>query len=84
MNTKLIAAISLALAMAACASAPQPNVALENARSAVRAAEADPNVATYAALDIHTARTELDGLAIGEHVNPFGGRRLESPVQGVE
>jgi outer membrane protein OmpA-like peptidoglycan-associated protein len=60
MNTKLIAAISLALAMAACASAPQPNVALENARSAVRAAEADPNVSTYAALDMHTARNELD------------------------
>ena len=60
MNTKLIAAISLALAMAACASAPQPNVALENARSAVRTAEADPNVATYAALDMHTARKELD------------------------
>ena len=60
MNTKLIAAISFALAMAACASAPQPNVALENARSAVRAAEADPNVATYAALDMHTARKELD------------------------
>ena len=60
MNTKLIAAISLALAMAACASAPQPSVALENARSAVRSAEADPNVATYAALDMHTARKELD------------------------
>jgi outer membrane protein OmpA-like peptidoglycan-associated protein len=60
MNTKLIAAISFALAMAACASAPQPNIALENARSAVRAAEADPNVATYAALDMHTARKELD------------------------
>ena len=60
MNTKLIAAISLSLAMAACASAPQPNVALENARSAVRSAEADPNVATYAALDMHTARKELD------------------------
>jgi outer membrane protein OmpA-like peptidoglycan-associated protein len=60
MNTKLIAAISLALAMAACASAPQPNAALENARSAVRAAEADPNVSTYAALDMHTARNELD------------------------
>jgi outer membrane protein OmpA-like peptidoglycan-associated protein len=60
MNTKLIAAISFALTMAACASAPQPNVALENARSAVRAAEADPNVATYAALDMHTARKELD------------------------
>jgi outer membrane protein OmpA-like peptidoglycan-associated protein len=60
MNTKLTAAISLALAMAACASAPQPNLALENARSAVRSAEADPNVATYAALDMHTARSELD------------------------
>jgi outer membrane protein OmpA-like peptidoglycan-associated protein len=60
MNTKLIAAISFALAMAACASAPQPNVALENARSAVRSAEADPNVAAYAALDMHTARQELD------------------------
>ena len=60
MNTKLIAAISLALAVAACASAPQTNLALENARSAVRSAEADPNVATYAALDMHTARNELD------------------------
>lgn len=60
MNTKLCIAISTALAMAACASTPQPNVALENARSAVRSAEADPNVATYAALDLHTARDELD------------------------
>jgi outer membrane protein OmpA-like peptidoglycan-associated protein len=60
MNTKLIAAISLALAMAACASAPQPNLALENARSAVRSAEADPNVATYAMSDMQTARSELD------------------------
>ncbi len=60
MNTKLLTAISLALTMAACASAPQTNPALENARSAVRAAEADPNVATYAALDLHTARMDLD------------------------
>jgi len=60
MNYKLIASISIALSMAACASAPQINVALENARSAVRSAEADPNVAKYAALDLHTARTELD------------------------
>lgn len=59
MNTKLIAAISFALAMAACASTPQPNVALENARSAVRSAEADPNVATYAALDMNSARNQL-------------------------
>ena len=60
MNTKLITAISIALSMAACASVPQPNLALENARSAVRSAEADPNVSTYAALDLHTARSELD------------------------
>jgi outer membrane protein OmpA-like peptidoglycan-associated protein len=60
MNTKLIAGISLALTMAACASMPLTNAALENARSAVRTAEADPNVSRYAALDLHTARTELD------------------------
>jgi outer membrane protein OmpA-like peptidoglycan-associated protein len=60
MNTKLIAGISLALTMAACASMPLTDAALENARSAVRTAEADPNVARYAALDLHTARTELD------------------------
>jgi outer membrane protein OmpA-like peptidoglycan-associated protein len=60
MNAKLLAGISLALTMAACASVPKPNLALENARSAVRAAELDPNVSKYAALDLHTARNELD------------------------
>jgi len=60
MNTKLITAISLALTMGACASVPLNNLALENARSAVRAAEADPNVSTYDELDLHTARSELD------------------------
>lgn len=60
MNTKLIAGMSLALTMAACASVPLTNAALENARNAVRTAEADPNVSKYAALDLHTARTELD------------------------
>jgi outer membrane protein OmpA-like peptidoglycan-associated protein len=60
MNTKLVTAISLALTMAACASVPQTNPALENARSAVRSAEADPNVSVYAALDLHTARQDLD------------------------
>jgi outer membrane protein OmpA-like peptidoglycan-associated protein len=60
MNTKLIAGISLALTMAACASVPITNPALVNARSAVSTAEADPNVSKYAALDLHTARTELD------------------------
>jgi outer membrane protein OmpA-like peptidoglycan-associated protein len=60
MNTKLLTAISIALTMAGCASTPPTNIALVNARSAVGAAEADPNVATYAALDLHTARGELD------------------------
>jgi outer membrane protein OmpA-like peptidoglycan-associated protein len=59
MNTRLTTAIALALTVTACASAPQPNFALENARSAVRAAEADPNVASYAALDLNTAKSEL-------------------------
>jgi outer membrane protein OmpA-like peptidoglycan-associated protein len=60
MNTKLISAISVALTMAACASVPQQNPALESARSAVHTAETDPNVSKYAALDLHTAQTELD------------------------
>jgi outer membrane protein OmpA-like peptidoglycan-associated protein len=60
MNTKLMTSISLALTMAACASVPRTNAALENARIAVRSAEADPNVAAYAALELHTARSELD------------------------
>lgn len=50
----------MALAMAACASVPKINLALENARSAVRTAESDPNVSQYDALDLHTARNELD------------------------
>lgn len=45
---------------AACASTPQPNAALETARTAVQAAEADPNVSKYAALDLQAARKQLD------------------------
>jgi outer membrane protein OmpA-like peptidoglycan-associated protein len=59
MNIKLITGIALALSMAACATVPLDNPALENARSAVRSAEADPNVEKYAALDMHSARDEL-------------------------
>jgi outer membrane protein OmpA-like peptidoglycan-associated protein len=59
MNTKLVTGIALALTMGACASVPKTNVALENARSAVRSAESDPNVNKYAALDLHSARDEL-------------------------
>ena len=59
MNTKLITAIALALGMAACATVPIENAALENARNAVRAAESDPNVQKYDALDLQSARNEL-------------------------
>jgi outer membrane protein OmpA-like peptidoglycan-associated protein len=59
MNTKLVTGIALALTMGACASVPKTNLALENARSAVRSAESDPNVSKYAALDLHSARDEL-------------------------
>lgn len=59
MNTKFINAIGLALVMAGCASAPRPNAALESARSVVQTAEADPNVAKYAPLDLDSAKKEL-------------------------
>lgn len=53
------ASLVTAFAIAGCASAPQPNAALESARSAVRSAEADPNVSKYAALDLQAAQQEL-------------------------
>jgi outer membrane protein OmpA-like peptidoglycan-associated protein len=59
MNTKFLTALGIALAMAACASTPKPNVALESARTIVQAAEADPNAAKYAALDLQAAKTDL-------------------------
>src|SRR5580692_10704026 len=59
MNTKLMTGMGLALALGACASMPQPNAALENARAAVQTAEADPNVAKYAPLDLDRARKDL-------------------------
>src|SRR5580692_9025786 len=59
MNAKLLTAMSLALALGACAGAPQPNAALESARAAVNAAEMDPNVAKYAALDLDGAKKDL-------------------------
>jgi outer membrane protein OmpA-like peptidoglycan-associated protein len=59
MNTKLWTAISVALLASACASIPQPNAALEIARSTVNAAEADPNVAKYAAVDLDAAKKQL-------------------------
>lgn len=59
MNAKLFTGLGLALALGACVSMPQPNAALESARLAVQAAEADPNVNKYAALDLDVARKDL-------------------------
>jgi outer membrane protein OmpA-like peptidoglycan-associated protein len=59
MNSKLITAMSMALALGACASMPEPNAALDAATAAVQQAEADPNVNKYAALDLETAKKDL-------------------------
>ncbi len=59
MNAKLISGMTLALALGACAGGPRPNAALESAHDAVRAAESDPNVSKYAALDLEAARKNL-------------------------
>jgi outer membrane protein OmpA-like peptidoglycan-associated protein len=66
MKAKLFTGIGLALALGACVSMPQPNAALESARSAVRTAEADPNVNKYAPLDLDQARKDL---SIAEEAN---------------
>jgi outer membrane protein OmpA-like peptidoglycan-associated protein len=59
MNTKFLTGVAIALAMAGCASTPRYNEALENARSVVQAAEADPNAAKYAAVDLQAAKSDL-------------------------
>lgn len=59
MNAKLITGMGLAVALSACATMPQPNATLENARAAVQTAEADPNVNKYAPLDLDRAKKEL-------------------------
>src|SRR5271170_3870221 len=60
MNVNIVMGIGLALAIAGCASIPQPNAALVSAQAAVQAAEADPNVNKYAALDLEAAKKQLD------------------------
>jgi outer membrane protein OmpA-like peptidoglycan-associated protein len=60
MKAHLLTALSLALVLGACVSTPQPNAALETARSAVQSAEADPNVSKYAALDLDAAKKDLE------------------------
>lgn len=64
MNAKLFIGIGAALALCGCASTPRPNAALEGAETAVHSAEADPNVNRYAALELDTAKKQLD---IAEH-----------------
>lgn len=59
MSHKYFTVTALALALGACASAPQPNAALETAQAQVAAANADPNVAQYDPLDLQTARQDL-------------------------
>jgi outer membrane protein OmpA-like peptidoglycan-associated protein len=59
MSQKYLVIAAVALALGACASAPQPNAALETARAQVSAASADPNVAQYDALDLQAARQDL-------------------------
>jgi outer membrane protein OmpA-like peptidoglycan-associated protein len=59
MKAKTINAIGLGLLLGACASPPQPNAALQTAEAQVAAAEADPNVAKYAPLDLEAARKDL-------------------------
>src|SRR5271165_1820021 len=60
MNAKIMIGLGLALVIGGCASIPQPNAALQSARVAVQAAEADPNVTKYAALDLAAAKKQLD------------------------
>ena len=59
MSQKYLMVAALTLALGACATPPQPNAALETARAQVAAAEADPNVAQYDALDLQAARQDL-------------------------
>jgi outer membrane protein OmpA-like peptidoglycan-associated protein len=60
MKTKLVMGMGFALVLGACASTPQPNPALETARAAVQSAQADPNVSKYAALDLESAKKDLE------------------------
>src|SRR5271165_2687725 len=60
MNAKIVMSVGLVLVIAGCASMPQPNAALVSAQAAVHAAEADPNVNKYAALDLAAAKKQLE------------------------
>ena len=60
MNAKIVIGTALLLGLAACASTPEPNAALVNARTVVQKAQADPDVNKYAALDLDSAKKQLD------------------------
>src|ERR1700722_2010953 len=60
MNARIVIGTALALGIAGCASTPEPNAALVNARTVVHAAQADPGVNKYAALDLEAAKKQLD------------------------
>jgi outer membrane protein OmpA-like peptidoglycan-associated protein len=60
MNARIVMGMGWALVLAGCVSTPQPNAALQSARTVVQAAEADPNVHKYAALDLEAAKKQLD------------------------
>jgi len=62
MNARIVMGMGmgLALALAGCVSTPKPNAELESARTAVQAAQADPNVGKYAALDLEAAKKQLE------------------------
>jgi outer membrane protein OmpA-like peptidoglycan-associated protein len=60
MNARIVMGMGLALALAGCVSTPKPNAALDSARTAVQAAQADPNVGKYAALDMEAAKKQLE------------------------
>ena len=60
MNARIVIGMALALAIAGCASTPEPNAALVHARAVVEGAQADPNANRYAALDVEAAKKQLD------------------------
>ncbi len=60
MNPRILIGLGIALTLGACVSTPEPNAALVTARSAVQAAESDPNVSRYAALDLEAAKKDLE------------------------
>ena len=68
----MVAALLTAVALAACASQPQPNEQLEQARLAVQSLEQDPDAQVAAAADLRDARNNLQyaNLAFEKNESP--------------